>query len=72
MLSLRFDSLLVSFSSLASFDFDEQSAFFFDAGHVSFDATGVNFDAGFGLRNEALRFDASTPFDTTRERFDEV
>lgn len=73
MLSLRFDSLLASFSSAGStFDFDEPSAFFFDATDVSFDASSVSFDAGRALRNEALRFDASTSFDTTHETFDEV
>ncbi len=73
MLSLRFDSLLVSFSSAGStFDYDEPSAFFFDASDASFDAASVSFDAGMAPRNEALRFDASTRFDTTHESFDEV
>lgn len=73
MLSLRFDSLLVSFSGESTFDYDEQSAFFFDTTNVSFDAAVVSFDAGRGHgRNEALRFDAATTFDTTHEKFDEV
>jgi hypothetical protein len=73
MLALRFDTLLVGFSSEASlFDYDEQSAFFFDAIDVAFDAASVSFDAGLGPRNEALRFDASTTLDTTYERYDEV
>jgi hypothetical protein len=73
MLSLRFDSLLASFSATgSSFDFDELSAFFFDASGVSFDASSVGFDAGAAPSNETLRFDTSIRFDTTHERFDEV
>lgn len=73
MLALRFDSLLASFSATGpGFDFDEPSAFFFHALDVGFDASSVSFDAGAAPSNEALRFDASTHFDTTHDRFDEV